>query len=199
MHGHAVLTRRVRVLSQQIARLLPSDARVLDIGSGDGSIAELVQAARPDVLVRGIDVLVRPTTQIPVEQFDGVTVPYDDGSFDAVMFVDVLHHADEPSRLLAEGARVASDAVVVKDHLADGPFARSTLRVMDWVGNASHGVSLPYNYLSATQWQQVFEAGGLVVDAEITRLGLYPRPAAWLFERRLHALWRLHSTQPVRD
>jgi SAM-dependent methyltransferase len=198
MHGRAVLTRRVRVLSQQIAGLLPRNARVLDIGSGDGSIAALVQQARDDVLVTGIDVLVRPNTRIPVERFDGVTVPYDDRSFDAVMFVDVLHHADDPARLLAEGARVGAN-VVVKDHLANGAFARSTLRAMDWVGNASHGVSLPYNYLSTAQWQRVFKEQGLTVDTEITRLGLYPRPAAWMFERRLHALWRLRSTPLVRD
>jgi len=199
IHGRAVLTRRVRVLSERIADLLPANARVLDIGSGDGSVAALVQRQRSDVEVTGIDVLVRPTTQIPVEQFDGTTVPYADASFDAVTLVDVLHHADDPSVLLAEAARVAPKAVIIKDHLADGLLAWPTLRAMDWVGNASYGVALPYNYWTAARWHQAFENQGLLIDSEVTRLELYPRPASWLFERRLHVLWRLRSSPAERD
>lgn len=194
VHGRAVLTRRVRVLGERIASLLPAGARVLDVGAGDGSVAATVLSHRPDVELVGIDVLVRPSTQIPVTPFDGKTIPYGDASFDAVTLVDVLHHADDPAALLAEAVRVAPGATVVKDHLADGFLARPTLRAMDWVGNASHGVSLPYNYWSRQQWDQAFTDQHLRVTAEITHLGLYPPPASWLFERRLHVLWRLAAS-----
>jgi SAM-dependent methyltransferase len=199
VHGRAVLGRRVRVLGEQIAALLPPDARVLDIGAGDGSVAAIVQRTRSDVRVTGIDVLVRPDTAIPVEPFDGKTVPYEDASYDAVTIVDVLHHAVDPTGLLAEAARVAPNAVVIKDHLAEGAFARSTLRAMDWVGNAHYGVALPYNYWSERQWRDAFAELDLSVDRELTHLGLYPRPASWLFERRLHVLWRLVAASVARD
>ena len=198
-HGHAVLTRRVRVLGERIAALLPPNARVLDVGSGDGSVAATVQRQREDARITGIDVLVRPTTQIPVQSFDGKRIPFDDASYDAVTLVDVLHHADDPGALLAEAARVAPKAVIVKDHLADGLAARPTLRAMDWVGNASFGVALPYNYWSSAQWTQAFAQHGLTIDVAITRLGLYPPPASWLFERRLHVLWRLAASPGARD
>jgi SAM-dependent methyltransferase len=199
VHGRAVLTRRVRVLGEQIASLLPEGARVLDVGAGDGSVAATVLSHRPDVELVGIDVLVRPSTQIRVEPFDGKTIPADDASFDAVTLVDVLHHADDPAALLAEAVRVAPGATVVKDHLADGLLARPTLRAMDWVGNASHGVALPYNYWSRQQWEQTFKDQRLRITAEITRLGLYPPPASWLFERRLHVLWRLAASPDDHD
>ena len=43
---------------------------------------------------------------MPVETFDGKTIPYGDGSFDVVMFVDVIHHADPPMTKDAVAGRI---------------------------------------------------------------------------------------------
>ena len=75
--------------------------------------------------------LVRPETKVPVKEFDGKRIPHPDKSFDVVMFVDVLHHTEDPTILLAEARRVAKPAVVLKDHCKDGVLANSTLRFMD--------------------------------------------------------------------
>jgi SAM-dependent methyltransferase len=191
MHGRFVWDRRVEVLTEQLARRLPADATVLDVGCGDGTIAREIMTSRPDVQVTGIDVLVRPETKIEVTEFDGRTIPFGDNAFDAVTFVDVLHHTDDATRLLDEAARVASTAVVIKDHLADGFLAGPTLRAMDWVGNASHGVALPYNYWKQTQWDTAFAHAGLVVEDSVTHLGLYAAPLSWACDRELHVVWRL--------
>jgi SAM-dependent methyltransferase len=201
VHGRLVWDRRVEVLSDQLAQLLPADARVLDVGCGDGTIAAEVMAHRPDVTITGIDVLVRPQTKIDVSEFDGRTIPFGDNTFDAVTFVDVLHHTDDATVLLREAARVTSTAVVIKDHLADGFLAGPTLRAMDWVGNASYGVALPYNYWTQAQWDTAFADVGLEVERAVTDLGLYAVPLSWAFDRRLHVVWRLalRPTEPGRS
>jgi len=192
LHGQLVFKRRTRVLSAALAEAIPDGAAtLLDVGCGDGTIAELVGTLRPGLTVTGVDVLVRPETRIPVQKFDGVRLPYPDDSFDVVMFVDVLHHTDDPAILLREAKRVARRAVVLKDHTKDTPFAYTTLRFMDWVGNAHHGVVLPYNYWSGKQWKQAFDAIGLRTEASRTELGLYPFPASLVFERNLHFVSRL--------
>jgi SAM-dependent methyltransferase len=191
VHNKMVYGRRVRVLSESVARLLPAGSRVLDIGCGDGLIASLVMREQEGIEIEGIDVLVRAETHVPVRPFDGVTIPHEDGSFDAVMFVDVLHHTDNPMALLREAGRVARRVIVIKDHTREGLGAGATLRFMDWVGNARHGVALPYNYWTAAQWRQAFAELGFQVDTWIRDLGLYPVPARWLFERSLHFLARL--------
>jgi SAM-dependent methyltransferase len=196
LHGRAVFGRRVRVLAEHLAAVVPQGARVLDVGCGDGSIAARLGQLRADLSVEGIDVLVRPETAIPVAPFDGTTIPFDDGAFDAVVFVDVLHHTEDPTVLLAEAARVAPGAVVVKDHLADGLLARPTLRLMDYVGNAHHGVALPFNYWPGERWRTALDVVGLRPEVWETDLGLYPAPASWALDRGLHVLFRASATAP---
>ena len=186
VHERFIVTRRGRVLSAHAADMLPLEARVLDVGCGDGRLAALIKQQRPDLTIAGIDVLARPGSFIPVELFDGTTIPYEAGSFDAVMFVDTLHHTADPAVLLREGIRVAKRGLLIKDHTRDGLLAGPTLRFMDEVGNARHGVALPHVYWSRSEWMDAFGTLGLRVEDWRPRLGLYPWPGSWVFERALH-------------
>jgi SAM-dependent methyltransferase len=190
-HNKAVFGRRIEVLAAALADLIPADARILDIGCGSGTLAKAIMALRPDVVIEGIDVLVRPGTDIPVTEFDGHTIPWPDDHFDIALFVDVLHHTEAPARLLAEAKRVSRRGIVIKDHLREGLFAEATLRFMDWVGNAQHGVALPYNYLSNKEWRGIWADLDLEVEKIDEDVGLYPAPFSWLFDRRLHFVARL--------
>jgi SAM-dependent methyltransferase len=186
VHGNWVHGRRVTVLSRHLAELMPEQARVLDVGCGDGLIGSLVGQLRTDVEVSGIDIGVREATHIPVREFDGRTIPLEDGEADVVMLVDVLHHADDPHALLGEAARVAGRAIVLKDVTPLGRLSEPTLRFMDWVGNARHGVPLPYLFWSQEEWRRAFAHLGLSVEQARRRLGLYPVPWNLLFEKRMH-------------
>jgi SAM-dependent methyltransferase len=185
------MTRRIQRLTGHLAAVLPRNARVLDVGAGSGDIAWMINQIRPDLTIEGIDVLVRPNTRIPVRAFDGKTIPAADASWDVCMFVDVLHHCDDPAASLREAARVARHAIVIKDHQAANALDHRILRFMDWFGNRGHNVVLPYNYWSPIQWRDAFESLGLRAEVFNERLHLYPFPFTFLFDRRLHFISRL--------
>ncbi len=198
VHGALIFKRRVEALADSLAIAIPSDAiRILDVGCGDGQVAKALMQRRPDLVIEGVDVLVRPVTHIPVMAYDGDRLPFADQDFDCVMIVDVLHHAKEPARVLAEVARVAAVSVVIKDHLRHGILAGPTLRLMDWVGNRGHDVHLTYNYLDAAQWEELFAQASLKEAHRQEELGLYGPPLRLVFERRLHFVNRLYHINRV--
>lgn len=191
LHDRLVINRRVEVLSSWFAQLAPRGTRILDVGCGDGLLSAAICSKRPDLDIRGLDVLPRDRTHVPVEIFDGAKIPFGDGSFDAVLFSDVLHHTADPTVLLREAWRVAGQCVLIKDHYRKGLAAAQRLRFMDWVGNARFGVALPYNYWTENQWQKAWQEIGLEPEDLITRLGLYAPPADWIFGAQLHFMARL--------
>jgi len=191
VHERIVFNRRVSVLGEALGALVEPGSDILDVGTGDGQIARLIAAQAPDTSVRGIDIMARPTSHIPVDIFDGDIIPHPDKSFDVVSFVDVLHHTDDPRILLKEAARVARKAVILKDHFSQNAVDHMTLRFMDWVGNAPHGVVLPYNYGSRADWETWYAEAGLGIETLSTDVPLYPAPFSLLFGRGLHFVARL--------
>lgn len=181
-------SRRMRALCDHVVEMIPHNAKLLDVGCGDGLLAERIEELRPDVAVHGVDVLLRPGVRIPVKQFDGATLPYPDNSFDSVLFADVLHHCDEPLDLLTDAVRVSRCNVLIKDHTVQGPLSWKLLRFMDDVGNKRYGVSMKYDYWTEEHWRDVFRELSLEIADWRSRLHLYPAVADWLFGGALHFL-----------
>ncbi|MGE0405782.1 MAG: class I SAM-dependent methyltransferase [Candidatus Korobacteraceae bacterium] len=196
IHNSMDFPRRISRLATLISDLIPANARVLDIGCGDGSLDQLLMARRPDITIEGVDVLVREVTHIPVRQFDGKQLPFPDKSFDCAIFVDVLHHANEQVSLMGEAARVARQCVIIKDHKVEGVAAFSRLRFMDVVGNARYGVALPYDYWEWSKWSQSFNKLQLSLQKIHTDLQLYPWPFDRVFGAGLHFVAKLDTCSP---
>ncbi len=191
LHSIYGAERRIRVLSEHIAHLLPRNASVLDVGCGSGEIDSRILKHRTDATIRGIDVLVRPDTKIPVSEYDGCQIPFPDDSFNGVIFIDVLHHCDDAVGLLREARRVARHFVIIKDHRLNGFLAGPTLSFMDDVGNERFGVRLPYNYWPHERWHGTFRELRLGIVSWEQDLGLYPPGVNAIFGRGLHFLARL--------
>lgn len=190
LHGRWVMARAAR-LSELLAPLLPGGSSVLDVGCGDGLISSLIAQVRPDLHFKGVEVLVRDQCYIPLSKYDGRNLPCGDRSYGTVMFVDVLHHTEDTILLLNEAARVASRAILIKDHLREGIFSDVLLRFMDRVGNARFGVALTYNYWPRQKWFEAFSGLTLKTSVWKEALRIYPWPASFVFDRSLHFIARL--------
>ena len=72
------------------------------------------------------------------------------------MFVDVLHHADDPAALVREAAEVAARWLLIKDHPLVGPLAGPTLAFIDRISKLRHRIEIPYNYWTPEGWHAAF-------------------------------------------
>lgn len=186
-HNKFIYDRRMKRLYTLISSLISKYKcfNILDIGAGDGKIDRMLMD-NLDVDITGIDVLVRDKTYIPVSKYNGKHIDLPDNSVNTTMLIDVLHHADNPAAVFNEAVRVASDYIIVKDHILHGTISYIKLKLMDYVGNKHYSVRLPYNYLSKASWKQLFKDNDLKVIGCKTNLNLYTGLFHILFDSNLH-------------
>ena len=104
--GLSVLPAEAALIREHV----PPGARLLDIGCGDGRIAEEARACGARYV--GVDVSSSAVEFCRAKGLEAAEcnldqpLPFPDGSFDAVTVFEVLEHLFEPARALAQIARV---------------------------------------------------------------------------------------------
>src|SRR5687767_2885401 len=100
-----VMERRARGLMEQVGGWLPMDGPLLDLGSGTGHFAALLEQERKlDVItvdVSDIHVVGRP----PLLVADGL-LPFEDNTFSAALLLFMMAYPADPAAVLTEVARV---------------------------------------------------------------------------------------------
>ncbi len=157
-------------LTRLLSSYFDSGQQVLDLGASDGRLAAAIQRRlqKSDIAVmfQGCDICLQPETHIPICHYDGKKIPFADNSFDVVMIVDVLHHANEPHNLIREAQRVARHFIVVKDHYWQSQKDLISLRFADYIGNYPYDINLPYRFWTLSEWEKVFLENNMnVVDS----------------------------------
>ena len=145
------------VMLRQLQRMWnrPSE-RLLDVGGGTGLIAEVMKDLLPVRDVVAIDVEDRffDDLSVSTQVYDGVTLPFDDASFDAATINNVLHHVPVAARanLLKELRRVVNGPVYVKDHLSTSRLDDARLFALDVMGNLPFSGMVAARYLKRDEW-----------------------------------------------
>ena len=100
-----IYARKVRWVDS-VLHALPKEARLLDVGAGEGALVERYHNEGWDIV--GVD----SAYESPhVKKADLLSLPFDDSSFDTVLCLDVLEHVE----LLAQPKALSEIARVLKD------------------------------------------------------------------------------------
>lgn len=149
----------------------PLRGRVLDVGTGKGRFA--VALARPGVQITSVDVNAEEQLYARLEAaYAGVSdrlrfvlqdarcLPWRAASFDAVVSWNVIHHLDDPDRVLSEMLRVLKPPG--KLVLAD--FSPRGFQLMDAI-HASEGRRHPHPPSRFAHWQARLRQAGFRIRA----------------------------------
>jgi SAM-dependent methyltransferase len=167
------------------------DERVLDVGTGTGHTAfavaphvasvvgldltpEMVEQARVLQAQRGI-------ANVTFEVGDGLALPFDDGSFDAVTNRQSLHHYADPARAVAEAARVLKPGgsfLLIDTVAPEDPALDTWLNCVELLRDASH-----VRDWRASEWLKMLDAAGFRAEV-VGRSGIPLDGADWTARMR---------------
>jgi ubiquinone/menaquinone biosynthesis C-methylase UbiE len=102
-------------VEEALGRLPSPPRRVLDLGTGTGSVARIVAERVPDADVVGVDISPRMldearrktgSPRVSYRQADAERLPFEDASFDLVTLGNMIPFFDELARIVAPGGHV---------------------------------------------------------------------------------------------
>ncbi len=158
-----------QVLESLDSWIQPGDT-VLDLGSGNGHIAESIKKNKQaDVTL--LDVVDINETELPLVLYEGDTIPFQDNSFKAILLSFVLHHCEDPTKVLKEACRVSKDKVIIFEDTYKSKAGRVVTCMNDYAANlpsffmrsAGGSMNMPFNFMKVKEWEELFEQLGLEV------------------------------------
>jgi ubiquinone/menaquinone biosynthesis C-methylase UbiE len=173
-------------MALEIARVLPANSRVLDVGCGNGYIAHHLSAMLQANVI-GLDLDASTEAAIEYRQFDGEHFPVADRSVDAVLSCYVLHHAQDLGIVISEMGRVlrsGGQAIIYEDIPATWWD-----RGVCWTHNLKWRKRTgPCTFRNESEWTELFSSAGfeVITERQLSRCRNLTHPV----RRRLYVLKR---------
>ena len=164
-----------------MAPFMPPGGRLLDVGSGPGSLLRVLRDRGYDV--HGLDIVDTAYNEsLRPQLYNGGDFPFEADAFAAAIIATTLHHANDPVAVLSEARRCAPRIIVIED-VFRSPTQRRLTKAADSVTNLEF-IGHPHNNRDDAGWRRVFDDLGLrlVHSSE--------KPYAKLFLQALYVLDR---------
>lgn len=187
-YADAVLRWRARdvLRKSQLDDHLPQTGLLLDLGSGQGHIAEAVLRHAPNRACVLMDPVASTGRRVArridgrscyAVRANGMHLPFADGLFDGVWAAFVLHHVlfDAQQNILSEIRRVLRPGaafVLLEDTPSNAQEADTTLRADRRLN--SEPDEAPHHYRSPHQWRSDLPHVGFSIEREIAFTRLFP-------------------------
>ena len=166
---------------ERISEYLSPKDKILDIGTGPGSVCLLMNGDGYNVTpIDVIDQTLSP--EIAPEIYNGKKPPYNNSSFDTALILTVLHHTSNPEEILLEAKRVADKIIIIED-IYTNPIQRYLTYFVDSIVNMEFS-GHPHSNKSDNEWKDVFiELGLKLKAAKYSRFLLFFRQATYYLEK----------------
>jgi len=140
-----------------VGHAIGGEDRLLEVGSGPGSILQVFREAGHDVT--GLDIRDSAfDTGLSPLVYDGASMPFADNSFDIALILTTLHHTADPDAILAESGRVAKRLIIIED-VYQSRFQGFYTKLTDSITNMEF-IGHPHSNRTDAAWCGAFQAQG---------------------------------------
>jgi len=166
MNYYRIFSKIYEMGTKQMCRdcrdFIEKGSKILDLGCGSG-IATKEFGDFFEAKIMGVDIRDNRIVDIPFQIIDGKNLPFSDDSFDVTLINYVLHHSQNPERLLREAKRVSREIIIFED-LPEGTFSklRCKLHQITFFG----GERKNFHFKTKKEWQDLFDKLGLRIIAQ---------------------------------
>lgn len=167
--------RRAQKIANYCKDFVKPGENILDIGSGSGYISYVLQQ-NYKCSMTCLDIIDYNQVCQNFMLYDGTHMPFKDGIFDKALVVFVLHHDDDPIRLLQEAKRVLKSGglLVIFEDIYTNKLQYLTTIAMDLLLNLYYGAKTPFKFKTESEWLIAFKQLGLELhDKKLVRLGKF--------------------------
>lgn len=153
-------SKRARQIIKRLSPHIGKNEKIIDVGSGTGFVAKILMEKTPAKITL-VDVHHNPLCKsFPVIIYDGKTLPFPDESFNTSLLIAVLHHCQNPMRVLDEAIRVSSQKIIVMEDLFESRLEEWLTLIEDSIVNWEFR-GHPHNNKSEVEWLKVFRKKNL--------------------------------------
>ena len=151
----------------------------IEIGSGPGSLLAVMRAQGYDVT--GLDIIDSSYSEdLQPKIYNGETIPFCKDAFDTALLPTVLHHVQDPDRLIQEAARIARRVIIIED-VYNNVFMEWLTKLVDSVMNLEF-IGHPHSNRTDIIWKQSFDRLNLSLKYSKTY------PVAGFFKQAIYVL-----------
>jgi len=143
---------REEIIVQNVTPFLKPDYHILEIGAGNGLVAEMLHRTTGANFTL-LDVVDYNRSAFPLHLYDGRALPFDDNTFDLSLLIFVLHHNPDPRPVLREALRVSRHGVLIVENDVRGTVKKPVTQLIDSTEFLRRGVPRCYFTKSAEEWR----------------------------------------------
>lgn len=151
LHYNDRMPTREEIIVAHIAPFIPPQRNVLEIGAGNGLVADMLQR-QSGASFTLLDVVDYNRTTLQLHVFDGKSLPFPDNAFDMTLLIFVLHHNPDPRPVLREALRVARQGVLLVENDVEGAVRKPLTQLVDSGEFVRRGVPRCYFTKSTAEW-----------------------------------------------
>ncbi len=143
---------REQILVQNVTPFLKPHHHILEIGAGNGLVAEMLHCSTGARFTL-LDVVDYNRSALPMQLYDGKTLPFADKTFDLALLIFVLHHNPDPRPVLREALRVSRHGILIVENDVRGMVKKPMTQLIDSAEYLRRGVPRCYFTKSAEEWR----------------------------------------------
>lgn len=144
---------------------LQNEGKLLDLGGGNMLTSITLSELLPEIKIQGIDVIRDQNLpdllphNVVFSTYDGISIPFEDQSFDQALVCSTLHHTTDPEFFMKELVRILKPKgiLIVVEEMYSNWLDLAWIAGLDWILNKlKKDVPVPLNFRTYNQYDQTF-------------------------------------------